>query len=74
MKSLTLVKAEIERTRDLVARIEEENTRNDRIAVALAYLGRASDRVLRNQREGCDPVENLIKAAAVLCVAIEAEL
>jgi len=41
---------------------------------AVAYLGRVPQTVLRNQREACDPVMNLVKAAAVIVAAIEAEL
>jgi hypothetical protein len=48
------------------------NTPNDWIVFAVAYLGRAGQGVYRNQREGCDYRENLVKAAALLVAAIEA--
>ena len=48
-------------------------SRNDLIACALAYLGRAAAGVLRNEREGHDPAEMLVKAAAVLVDAVERE-
>jgi len=51
---------------------EAANTLNDRVATAMAYLGRVPQTVKRNVREGCDPKENLVKAAQVLCAAIEA--
>jgi hypothetical protein len=57
-----------------VQTVETTNSLNDRIAVALAYLGRASQKVIRNEREGCDAVENLVKAAAVIAYAIDVEL
>jgi hypothetical protein len=57
-----------------IAETEEENTRNDRIAIALAYLGRASERVHRNMRESQDPLDNLVKAGAVIVAAIDAEI
>lgn len=51
---------------------DKTNTRNDWVAYATAYLGRASDKVFRNQREKCDFRENLVKAATVIVAAIEA--
>jgi hypothetical protein len=50
------------------------NTLNDRVATAIAYLGRVPQTVKRNVREQCDPIENLVKAGQVICAAIEAEL
>lgn len=74
-----LIKAEIDRQKALpnaaeIAAQEAKNSLNDRVATAIAYLGRAPQTVLRNTREGCEPVDNLVKAAAVIVTAIEAEL
>lgn len=52
---------------------EAANTLNDRVATAVAYLGRVPQTVKRNVRENCDPLENLVKAGQVICAAIEAE-
>jgi len=54
---------------------ENEVTVNDMIAVTLAYLGRASELVSRNTREGDEKGhsqrEMLVKAATVLVATIE---
>tara|TARA_R110000824_G_scaffold307385_1_gene494869 strand:- start:13 stop:249 length:237 start_codon:yes stop_codon:yes gene_type:complete len=76
MTSINLILAEIERQRNLpnaaeIAATEAENSTNDRIAIAIAYLGRASEKVHRNERDGCIPKDNLVKAAAVICAAID---
>lgn len=47
---------------------ENENSRNDFIAYAIAYLGRASEKVFRNKD---DPREMLVKAAGLIVSAIE---
>lgn len=75
MKALELIQAEIDKQsgRGDVLAVEAANSRNDRIAISIAYLGRSSDKVLRNEREGCNAKENLIKAAAVICAAIDNE-
>lgn len=75
MTALDLIQAELahQAARADVQAVEAHNSRNDRIAVALAYLGRASAGVIRNEREGHDPKAMLVKAAAVLVAAIEAE-
>lgn len=78
MNYMDLIKAEIKRQTELpnakdIAQTKATNSRNDRIAIALAYLGRASEKVHRNEREGCDVKDNLVKAAAVICEAIENE-
>lgn len=49
------------------------NSRNDWIAIILSYLGRASQRVFRNEQEQCDYRQNLIKAAALIVAALEAD-
>ena len=77
MNAFDLIKQELDRQKALpnaadIAAQEAKNTLNDRVATALAYLGRVPKTVFRNTREGCDPTENLVKAAAVLVTAIEA--
>lgn len=78
MTAFDLIQAEIDRQKTLpnaadIAAQEARNSLNDRVATALAYLGRVPQTVVRNTRESCDPVENLVKAAAVIVAAIEAE-
>lgn len=51
---------------------EERNTRNDYIAYINAYTGRAAAGVLRNEREGQDFRENMVKAAGLALSAIAA--
>ncbi len=51
---------------------EETNTRNDFIAYAVAYLGRAAEKVWRNERDQCDPREMLVKAGGLVISAIVA--
>lgn len=53
-------------------RFHDTNARNDFVAIVTAYLGRAADRVPRNDVEGCDYRENLVKAGAVILGAIVA--
>lgn len=53
------------------AAYDATNSRNDWVGAAVAYIGRAADRVPRNEREGHNPREMLIKAAAILVAAIE---
>lgn len=71
------LRAERERQKSLAhggdtEEFDKSNSRNDWIAYATAYLGRASDKVFRNQRENCDYRENLVKAGAVIVAALEA--
>lgn len=78
MTAFDLIQAEIDRQKTLpnaaeIAAREASNTLDNRIAVAIGYIGRATPTLFRNTREGCDPVENLVKAAAVIVAAIEAE-
>ena len=56
-----------------IAAQEAQNSLNDHVATALAYLGRVPQTVFRNTRENCDALENLAKAGAVIVQAIEAE-
>jgi hypothetical protein len=51
---------------------EESNSRNDFIAYAVAYLGRAADKVFRNEREGLNPREFLVKAGGLIISAVVA--
>lgn len=48
------------------------NTKNDWIAYLTAYLGRASDKVYRNEREEHEFRTTLIKVGVLLLSAIEA--
>lgn len=52
------------------ATFDATNTVNDSIAIAAAYLGRAAQRMPRNERDGCSSQEMLVKAAAVLQAAL----
>lgn len=54
-----------------LADVDEDWTRNDWLAFANAYLGRASDGVHRNND---DPREMVIKAAGLLVRALEVNL
>lgn len=52
---------------------DESNSRNDWIAYVIAYLGRASQKVFRNEKEEQDYRENLVKAAGLIISALLAE-
>ncbi len=52
---------------------DKTNTKNDWIAYVNAYIGRAADKCFRNERENQDYKENMIKAAALIVAALEAE-
>jgi hypothetical protein len=47
------------------------NSKNDWVSYICAYAGRASDKVHRNEREGCNFRENMVKVAALALAAIE---
>lgn len=51
---------------------DKSNSRNDWIAYVNAYIGRAADKVFRNERENQAFRENMVKAAALCVAAIEA--
>jgi hypothetical protein len=51
---------------------DKTNTQNDWVATMSAYIGRAADKVYRNQREGQTFRENMKKAIAVAVSAIRA--
>ncbi len=51
---------------------DETNTKNDWIAYICAYVGRAADKVFRNEREGQTFRENIVKVAALCVAALEA--
>ena len=51
---------------------DKTNTKNDWIAYVNAYIGRAADRVLRNEREGQNFRANMVKAGALVLAALEA--
>lgn len=48
------------------------NTRNDWIGYVSAYAGRAVDKCARNQREGQQFRENMVKVAALAIAAVRA--
>lgn len=76
MEEIDHVLGEI-RTEVLKARAKfpegKNETRNDLIAYATAYMGRAAEYVVRNEREELDPSQMLIKAAGLLVVAATKE-
>lgn len=51
---------------------EDTNSKNDYVAYVTAYLGRASDKVFRNEREAQTFRENMVKAAGLCLSAIVA--
>ncbi len=51
---------------------DESNSRNDWVGYVTAYAGRAADKCFRNEREGCDFRESMLKVAALAVAAIEA--
>jgi hypothetical protein len=51
---------------------DKNNSANDWIAYINAYTGRAARKVYRNDREGQQFRENMIKAAALCIAAVEA--
>lgn len=55
-----------------VQAIEASNTTNDFVAYITAYAGRAADKVLRNEREGVNSRDMLVKAGALCVAAVEA--
>ena len=69
-----------ERTRQIKAckhggdtnKFDKGNSRNDWIAYVNAYIGRAAQKVSRNECEGQQFRENMLKAAALCMAAIEA--
>lgn len=54
------------------ATFDKTNSKNDWIAYINAYTGRAADKVLRNEREGQDFRDLMVKAAALAVAAVEA--
>lgn len=44
---------------------------NDFIALSIGYLGRASQKSFRNEREGQDYKDNIVKAIALLYASLE---
>lgn len=48
------------------------NSKNDWVAYVCAYAGRAANKCERNQREGCNFRENMLKVATLAVAAIEA--
>lgn len=67
------IRSEINRARNMFPEGNHE-TRNDLIAYAVAYLGRAAEYVARNKKENHDPYVMLVKAAGLIIVAAEKEL
>ncbi len=65
--------AEVERTANIGTNINDDtSTKNDWVAYVIAYLGRAADKVFRNQRENQDYRANLIKAGGLIISALVA--
>ena len=48
------------------------NSRNDWVSYIVAYAGRAAGKVARNERQGEDFRENMVKVGALAVAAIEA--
>lgn len=73
-KALADVGAEREKQKsnEAVQAIESSNTINDFVAYVSAYVGRASTKVLRNEREGVTSRDMFVKAGALCVAAIEA--
>lgn len=51
---------------------DKGNSKNDWIAYVNAYIGRAAEKVFRNEKEGHEFRANMVKAAALCVAAIEA--
>lgn len=68
-KSRQLTNAAYERGAELGC--DRTNSKNDWIAYASAHLGRAAEKVVKNEREGQEFRDNMVKAAAVCVAAIE---
>ena len=51
---------------------DKSNSKNDWIAYCNAYLGRAAEKVLRNEKENQDFRTNMIKVGALVIAALEA--
>lgn len=51
---------------------DKTNSKNDWIAYCNAYLGRAADKVFRNEKENQDFRANMIKVGALVVAALEA--
>ena len=73
-QALKDVAAERERQKGIVEvqAIEDKNSINDFVAFISAYAGRASTKVLRNEREGVTSRDMLVKAGALAVAAVEA--
>lgn len=71
-KALDDVVKERNRQEDLFDEFDKTNTRNDWIAYISAYAGRASDKVLKNNRENQDFRDNMKKVAALAIAAMDA--
>lgn len=70
------IKRERERQRQLALGgntdlFDKDNTQNDWVAYICAFAGRAAEKVERNEREGCDYRENMIKVGALVVAAVE---
>lgn len=51
---------------------DKSNSRNDWIAYTNAYTGRAAEKVARNEDEGQEFRQNMLKAASLCLAALEA--
>ena len=57
---------------EVFAEFDKGNTRNDWIAYVNAYTGRAAAKVRRNEKEGQDFRDLMVKASALALAAVEA--
>lgn len=51
---------------------DHDNSQNDWVAYICAYAGRAAQKVVRNDREGCTFRQNMLKVAGLAMDAIAA--
>jgi hypothetical protein len=72
MNALEAIQTERERQKAIgMSKFDETNTVNDYVAYITAYAGRASEKVLRNEKEGVNSRDMLVKAGALCVAAIE---
>lgn len=66
-----MVEIEIEATAAFIpADFDNHMTANDFLALAMSYLGRAAEKVARNEREGHTYGTNVVKAMGLLFAAL----
>tara|TARA_B100000749_G_scaffold279467_1_gene272296 strand:- start:5473 stop:5991 length:519 start_codon:yes stop_codon:yes gene_type:complete len=68
---VAMIEKEIEATASFIpADFDNHMTANDFLALAMSYLGRAAEKVARNEREGHTYGTNVIKAMGLLFAAL----